>query len=224
VEYDVDFQGMPPCEGWDKEYTPQWDWDGPHEKTMVDDERHWQVTYTSPGIFTIRVLAGGSILCDGDKECGSPVWADDWIEKDVWIIKVDLDIDSDYDGDIDDTDDAIEVSEGGAVGLNNDDDDNDDNVDGAETGTVSRENDLVEIGLAIAPSLNTGEVKLEATQGSSNIEVWENATKGTKVTLPKTWNLATDTVPSTLYVEGDISSGSGRDVELRLSYIRNAST
>jgi len=45
--------------------------------------------------------------------------------------------------------------------------------------------------------LNWAWVTLSATAGGNKIKVWENATKGTEVSLPKTWNMPGDTVPAT---------------------------
>jgi len=43
------------------------------------------------------------------------------------------------------------------------------------------------------------------------MRVWEDATKGSEVELPKVWYLPGDTPPTTLYVEGYQTSGSVRD-------------
>jgi len=79
---------------------------------------------------------------------------------------------------------------------------------------VTGEDDLVAISLDTGPDdLDYGWVTLSATAGGSKIRVWEEATKGTQVNLPKTWNMPGDTVPATLYVEGYSTSGDVRDVE-----------
>jgi hypothetical protein len=147
---------------------------------------------------------------DGDS---SPVG-----ERDFTLVKLDLDIDADYDGTIDDDDEANEASAGGYVGLNQDDDDGDETEDKDQTGTVTGENDLEQIQLNLDPNLSEGTVELSATSGSSNIKIWEDSTKSTEVTLPKTWDLSSDTLPTSLYVEGVSESGSEGDVGLTLTY------
>jgi hypothetical protein len=131
--------------------------------------------------------------------------------NDVNVVEVDLDI-----SDVDETD---EDNPGGYVNENDDDDDDDGNLDKSETGTVTGEDNLVAISLSVSPSsLDEGEVKLEATAGSSKIKVWEDSEKGTEVSLPKTWDLSAEDVDETLYVEGINGSSSPRDVELKLSF------
>jgi hypothetical protein len=103
--------------------------------------------------------------------------------------------------------------------VNDDDDDNNTIADKDDTGTVTDENDLEPINLNLEPSsLSDGSLTLSAVSGGTKIKVWESATKGTEVTLPKVWTIGTDTVPPTLYVEGIEASDAMRDVELRLRY------
>jgi hypothetical protein len=134
------------------------------------------------------------------------------------VVKTDLDIDADYNGSITDADDSIEMSAGGLAILNQDDDDSDGTPDKDQTGSVTGEDDLEEIELSLDPTVSSGTLKLEAVAGGSKIKIWENSTKGTEVTLPKTWTIGTDAVPTSLYVEGVAASSSERDVELRLRY------
>jgi len=134
---------------------------------------------------------------------------------------VNLTIDSNYDGMINEADDPIKLTAGGLVRVN-DDDDNDNGIpDKDETGTVAGENDLVPIKLWIDPSSanSAGTLTLSAVSGGAKIRVWESATKGAQVVLPKTWTIGTDTVPEILYLEGIEASAAVRDVELRLRYV-----
>jgi hypothetical protein len=135
----------------------------------------------------------------------------------VYVIKVDLDIVGVSEGDEDDP--------GGYIAVNTDDDNKNSTQDrdSVET-TVDNEDDLVEISSLVLPSMDTGEVKLEATACSGNIKVWYNSNKGAEVTLPKTWDLSTEDVNTPLYVEGINASDSPRDVELRLSFTKDATT
>ena len=135
-------------------------------------------------------------------------------------IIVDLDVDSDYDGYIDDEDDGIETSAGGAVGINSDDDDWDDNTDRNETCSIVGEDDLQKITLVIEPPLTPGTVKLETIySGAGRIALWEGSNKTTAVPLTNTWNLSSGTFSSNLWIEGIAPSTNGaRDVEINLSY------
>jgi len=134
----------------------------------------------------------------------------------IVVVEVDLDMAG--------VDESDEESVGGFIGVNNDDDNANGIPDKDETGTVTGEDDLVAISLSVSPSLSTGEMKLEAVSGSSKIKVWENATKGTEVTLPKTWDLSSESMPATLYVEGIGASSELKDIELMLSYVKGATT
>jgi len=136
-----------------------------------------------------------------------------------------LDIDVDDDGDVDADDEAKEETPGVIVFENWDNDDGDaaHTPDKDET-SVTGENDLVPFSPKLEPTLTTGTLKLEATDGGSRVKAWTSATKGTEVTLPKTWDLATDTVPTTLYLEGYDESASANDVELKLSYANGGSS
>ena len=140
------------------------------------------------------------------------------------VLKVDLGIDVDDDGDVDDADEVKEESPGAIIFENWDNDDGDvaHTPDKDET-SVTGENDLIPIYPKLEPTLNTGTLKLEATAGGSRVKVWTSATKGAEITLPKTWNLATETVPATLYLEGYDESVSANDIELKLSYANGGS-
>ena len=100
------------------------------------------------------------------------------------------------------------------VALNSDDDNANDEADKDETGTVAGEDDLVPVTITVPDGLTEGILTL--TSGSSKIKVWEAATKG--LPSPMTWNLETDTVPSTLYVEGVETSIVSGDANLTLSF------
>ncbi|MFY9374777.1 MAG: hypothetical protein WAQ74_00560, partial [Kiritimatiellia bacterium] len=142
----------------------------------------------------------------------------------VSVIKIDLDIDTNFDALISDADESTEESDGGVVGLNLDDDNGNGTADKDDTGSVIGENDLEPITLTRdPPTLSSGMLTLEAISGGNKIKVWEAVTKGTEVSLPKVWTIGTDTIPAMLYVEGvQISGVSPRDVGLRLVYENSA--
>ena len=79
------------------------------------------------------------------------------------------------------------------------------------------EDDLAKITLSCSES-SAGSLELIKTGG--NIKMWQNATKGTEQT-DLNWNLASETPPGTLWVEGTGASGSERDVQLELKYSFN---
>jgi len=114
--------------------------------------------------------------------------------------------------------DDEETCKGGYIALNDDDDNNNCIADRDDTGTVNGEDDLVEITLdKVQPETLTGEVTLKVLSGGSNIKVWTTSTKGTEITLPKTYSTPAD-LPKNLYVEGYSASGSVRDVTLALEF------
>ena len=132
------------------------------------------------------------------------------------VVQVDLDMSG--------VSDSEETYKGGFIALNDDDDDT--QVD-KDDGTVAGEIDLMGIHLNILPSLTIGQVKLEATDGSSKIDLWDGINKGPghHITLPKTWDLSSESLPAATWgVEGINTSSSLRDVELKLSYIKDSST
>lgn len=115
--------------------------------------------------------------------------------------------------------DAEEEDPGGDCIVNSDDDNQNGIADREETGTVYGENELKQVTLAIRPAnLNRGEVKLQATGGLGKYKLWESASKGTEVSLPRTWNLLSQSPPSSLWVEGIEASDSVADIPFRLSH------
>lgn len=140
-------------------------------------------------------------------------------ERAFTLVKLDLDIDTNGDDSIDNDDEATEATTGAFVLVNDDDDDKDGKKDKDQSGSVSDEDDLVVIQLSLDPDLDEGQVELSlTTTGDGDIKVWEDATKTTAVTLPKTWDLVSDTLPTSLYVEGTAESSNTGDVELTLKY------
>jgi len=138
----------------------------------------------------------------------------------VLVSCAELDIDANGDGAItDDDDDPAETAKGGIVCANVDDD-NDDDIKDMDQDSVTGEDDLepINVGFSSMSPPDSGTLKLEATSGGGRIKLWSSATKGTEVTLPKTWTVGTDTIPPTLYVEGISGSTAARDVKLKLTF------
>jgi len=132
---------------------------------------------------------------------------------------------------IDGVDDDDEENPGGYVSLNDDDDNDNGTPDKDEDGTVSGEDNLVEIYLSVSPSLSTGTMTLAFDKGAyTGLRVWNSPTKGdVNMIIPngdppcyyKDWPV--QSMPTTLYVEG-ISTSSPRFDELWLAYKRDAAT
>ena len=148
---------------------------------------------------------------------------------DFWAINVerftvDLDVDSNYDGTIDDSDDASEETAGGIVFANADDDNNNSEIDRYEPGTVASEDDLVPVLIHSPtpdPLFSRASLVLELASGSVN--VWSSPQHGTLL-LGSTNPLGAPVTSVSLspgeqyvYVEG-ITSAAMRDVTLQLKY------
>jgi len=72
-------------------------------------------------------------------------------------------------------------------------------------------NDLFTLSLSRSPDDNIGTITLSAVSGGSKI-------KGTEVSLPKTWDLTSESLPSTLHIECVAVSSSVGDIELKLRW------
>jgi hypothetical protein len=142
----------------------------------------------------------------------------------VTVLKMDLDIDANDDGIIDDTDEPLELNtitdtpSGPYVNLNNDNDNlnfdaaGDPIEDKDEDGPIVDENDLRHIPLTFEPNISSGYVILK--RANTKVRIWSDPLKGaTKKVLydndTKTWNLGDTTqrtefnaVKETLYAEG----------------------
>lgn len=112
-------------------------------------------------------------------------------------VLLDLDVDADNNGAINDADDLLEETPGGILA----------------TGTVKQ------VALRLAPAGLTGTLTLTAVSGGSRIRVWRDAGKTSPLTLPAEWDLSGGyTFPTALYVEGIDASAAVRDVHLCLRY------
>jgi len=76
--------------------------------------------------------------------------------------------------------------------------------------TVLFEDDLRPIRLVFDGVASEGVVELRCSDATMNyLRVWTSPVKEQWVQLPKSWNLATETVPSQLWVEGILPEGAG---------------
>ncbi|MGI6494736.1 MAG: hypothetical protein ACOX5G_01370 [Kiritimatiellia bacterium] len=114
------------------------------------------------------------------------------------VVDVDLDVDANHDGKIDDADEPLEVDPGGLACVCT--------------------NKLTPIMLTLQPAGLTGRLTLSATMGGDRIRIWKDAGRMIEVVLT---NGCAQVAPGTLYVEGVTNSAALRDVELRLEYDEN---
>jgi len=132
------------------------------------------------------------------------------------FVEVDMDMDGVKDDYYREGPVTEETRPGGFIVLNDDDDNNNETPDKDEGGVVAGEDDLVKIILRkVVPTDIQGVVTLNAIAGGSKIKVWESATKGTLVTLPKIYATPTE-LPKELWVEGVETSSTARDITLAL--------
>ncbi len=112
----------------------------------------------------------------------------------VTVVKIDLDVDSNNDGTIDSDDTGEELYEPYASGVV---------VCKDRAGDGAGLDHLVEMKLGLSPGLTVGTVT--ASVSGSCLQAWPNSSKtGTPITYGsgKTWDLATESVPSSLWIDG----------------------
>ena len=168
----------------------------------------WTVVKNDPGEGNIpdtlpdgRTLTIGKIGNDGENPVApgeytvSATDANDKTDEMLWIVlRADLDVDSNNDGVIDDHNDGEDEYEEYAPGV---------------IVCVNREGDkmsdhLVQLKIRPLPdSVNDGTLTLGIPQGFANITVWKDASKTERIGLPKTYDVASDTIPGTLYIDGN---------------------
>ena len=164
-----------------------------------------QVTGLEPGIAT--VIATDADGCSGEKE--------------IIILKVDLEIDG--------VSEVDEETTGAFVPVNADNDNGSTLTDlipatrDFDTSSINAEDDLVQITLGIEPSgLLSGLLRLRKVEnGRAMVKVWDSATKSSEITLPAEW--AIGSVPMSLYLEGVREGAAKREVDVVLEYIVSGS-
>ncbi|MBX9788589.1 MAG: hypothetical protein K2Y37_06710, partial [Pirellulales bacterium] len=122
-------------------------------------------------------------------------------------VTVDIDTDSNNDGQITEADDGIEdIAPGSFVLANDDDDDQNGVTDDSQPGPLTAENDLAEIRLSLdsqnytPAQLAALRVSLEAVSGGNRIRLWSVSDKSGEVALGTQW--AANAFPNWLFVEG----------------------
>jgi len=185
------------------------DWYEFNQDIWPEENYLWVEGYQASGGLKDTGLALSYLDPDGVDVCVNSVK--------ITVMTVDLNIDG--------VADEAETTIGGFIALNNDDDDNNGTADKDANGPITGEDNLVKITLQkVEPTALTGTVTLKANSGGGNIKVWTSSTKGTEVTLPKTYSTPSE-LPKDLWVEGYSASTSvPRDVELGLEYVVEGQT
>ena len=124
------------------------------------------------------------------------------------IVNVDLDVDANHDGKINETDERPEENPGGLACVCT--------------------NNLTPIELKLQPAGLPGKVTLYSNASTNKIRLWHNANRSGELAMGKVtgsqwkheWAKPAG-MPATLYVEGVTNSTAARDVELRLEYDEN---
>ncbi len=146
---------------------------------------------------TTQISNDGRIVVEVDPD-GSEGSAE-WVAVDrvrTMLVKSDVDIDTDNNDSIEDCDDPVEDKSPGAI-LPID-------LEGDASGQDIRK----EMKLKIEPPVYGGQVILDADAG---VKIWTDATGGTEVSLPRTYNA--DSVPTSLWLDG-VTKGSQADITL----------
>lgn len=121
-----------------------------------------------------------------------------------------------------------EIDPGFFLWLNDDDDNGNGIPDKDETGPVTAEDDLITMAFLgfdeSRPELQGGKLTLELTKGAGKVRVWTQATKGTELSLPKTWTIGVDQIPGGLFIEGINASLTERDIEFKLTFSQGNGT
>jgi len=134
----------------------------------------------------------------------------DTVELD--LAQVDIDIDSNNDGAVNDVDDEIELAPPGRfVRFNNDDDNQNGTPDHTESGAIPGEDDLVPLSLTV-PNSQPG-YRWRLTFPSSKIRIWLTTERSDGVIsgLPRDMP-----APATVFIEGIATSAQAGDVSITL--------
>lgn len=116
----------------------------------------------------------------------------------VIIPDVDLDVDTNNNGSIDNNNDGEDEYEEYAPGVIVC---KDRKGDGNKFYTPP--DHLVQLKIRkLSEEITDGELILKVSTGKKRIKIWEDAEKTTPVSLPKKYNIETDTIPETLYIDG----------------------
>jgi len=196
-------------------WSAKWTVSGQNAGSFPSGNTGQSVTWNAPastGDVTIKVVADDDGTKYNDNSVDSSIT--------VGIVSVDLDI---WNGKTNGTGDPVadndEESTEAYLLVNWDDDNSDDDPD-LDDSSVTGENDLSKISLSYSGA-STGTLELIKT--GSNFKIWQNSTKGTEQT-DLGWDLASESYPPTLWVEGRSASGSERDVQLELKYTRSGNS
>jgi hypothetical protein len=134
------------------------------------------------------------------------------------VLRVDINMDVNYDGRIDNDDQPLKRDPGGIL-LFNDNDDNQNGIPDYLDDGPYRDNDLRPITIGIDAGyggVDQGTLTLSAHFHPDRIRIWDSVMKTNPIPLPQTWPVTN--YPSRLYVEGIQPSDYPRDIRMRLRY------
>jgi hypothetical protein len=120
--------------------------------------------------------------------------------------------------------DGSEVSPGAGIRMNGDDDNGNGTADRDDTGTVSGENDLVEVTLAVSPVTAPPGFEYVLVRGNTNIKVWNSDLKGVSVLTTGSEQMLTFDGSGTRTVWVENPSGGSATLELRARPIGGGAT
>lgn len=123
----------------------------------------------------------------------------------------------------------LEMSKGAQTFVNLDNDDNDESYDydpkyNVNDNNVPGEDELVKLRLKLYPNtLNEGSVRLEALQGSSNIQLWHHSYKGSEYSLDEPiplsdFEIQGDALVYELWIEGISAHTTQQETQLQMIY------
>jgi len=170
---------------------------------MAECRLTWSIVRVLPFLLASFAAVPLPALCSGESD-------DPDGSFDALSVMVDLGVDSNLDGKTDLTpggsDDAVEDREALLLVINNDDSDDNGIVDFYEFGSP-KENNLLELMLAVSPSgVTEGVVELSALRAKGAVRVWRDKHKGRGNEIVFRKGVATfppDAVPRLLWLEGD---------------------
>ncbi len=183
-------------------------WDFGDGKTSNDQNPTH--TYTPPNEYKVTL----SVRCDECSESSKTA------ALEVTVAKIDLQLQG-----LPDENQAPpnEENPGAFIPLNNDDDNDNLMEDRNESGSVAQENELIPLTILFQPAeMASGTVQLEPTAGADKIRMWADASRTIPVSLPQQW--VPNMVPTTLYIEGVLSSSVARDAGIRITFTKETET
>jgi len=113
---------------------------------------------------------------------------------------------------------GVEENPGAYLLVNWDNDDGDDPpVPDLDESYVANEDNLAKLALSLSGPQGMGTLELVVDEASPPVKFWQNSSKGTEVE-DLSWDLATESPPAVLWLEGRTKSVAERDLAVTLRY------